>query len=51
MLRKLIRRLFCDHRERYVRTLYGDEIGVWGYDRGIYECVKCGRLRTGEVQK
>lgn len=40
---KLFKRLFCSHRIKFLRDIYGDSINH--YDaRSIYECEKCGKI-------
>lgn len=37
-----LKRLFCRHKYKFVRKLYGDEINAHDGKRYEYICVKCG---------
>lgn len=39
---KILKMLFCRHKYRFVRTLYGDEINAYNGKRNEYRCEKCG---------
>lgn len=40
-----IKRLFCAHDFIFVRNIYGDEILEHGYNRSVWKCKHCGRVK------
>lgn len=44
MKMKFLKRLFCRHRLRFVRNIYGDEIISRGYKRSLWKCDECGKI-------
>ena len=42
---KIIKMLFCHHKFKFVRKLYGDEINAHNGKRNEYVCEKCGMYK------
>lgn len=42
---KILKMLFCRHKFKFVRKLYGDEINVHDGKRDEYVCEKCGMYK------
>lgn len=40
-----VKRLFCEHEDKFVRNIYGDEIIQAGFKRSVWKCKKCGRVK------
>jgi len=40
------KQLFCKHKWKFVRNIYGDEINACNGDRSWWKCEKCGLLET-----
>lgn len=40
-----IKRLFCKHKWKWDRNVYGDEINYSGGKRSSWSCAKCGALK------
>lgn len=45
-VKRLVMRLFCSHEMAFVRNIYGDEIMEWAWNRSIWRCVKCGKVKA-----
>lgn len=48
MLKKLFKRLFCEHRFEHVRNIYGDEINrvsLRHVYRSVWQCSRCGKVQ------
>lgn len=39
---KILKMIFCRHKYKYNRKLYGDEINIHNGKRNEYRCEKCG---------
>lgn len=42
---RIIKMLFCNHKYKFVRKLYGDEINAHNGKRDEYVCEKCGMYK------
>ena len=42
---RFIKMLFCKHKYKFVRKLYGDEIIRHNFKRDEYVCSKCGMYK------
>lgn len=40
-----IKRIFCAHDFIFVRNIHGDEILEYGYQRSVWKCKHCGRVK------
>ena len=42
------KRLFCHHKYKFIRNIYGDEININNGKRSLWECTKCQKYKTRE---
>lgn len=41
----LIKQLFCKHKFKFIRNIYGDEINLRNGNRSEWKCEKCGKTK------
>ena len=48
---KILKMIFCYHKYKYIRKLYGDEINIHNGERAEYCCEKCGMYKWKWLKK
>lgn len=43
-----VKHLFCFHRFKFIRNIYGDQIIEYGWKRSVWSCYTCKKVKLGD---